>query len=143
MTEETGLFHIRFTEKGKQVVKRMANLSVFIMGLVFFVMVVNIYFQVKQLLRQTYPDSPMVSEPSLYFRIIPWVTMVMSVLTLVSNFYYAKFPRQLNRCLENNDEAGANNTFQSLLKGMQLFSVLLLLDMADLVLLLFYDNPMA
>ncbi|MBL7733060.1 MAG: hypothetical protein JNM88_17955 [Chitinophagaceae bacterium] len=134
MTEETGLFHIRFTEKGKQVVKRMANLGLLIMGLVAFTQLGSIYLQIKYIIRLTDQHVSGPFELPFYFRITPWINLFTSILVLVSNFYYAKFPRQLNRCLERNDEDGANQAFQTLLKGMFIFLVILILDTAELLL---------
>ncbi len=119
--EESSLFEVRFTERGKMFIRRFAAISYTLMVLAFFEASVTIYWSVKML------ASYYGAFTSTYSKIYPYVSIATGVLTIIANLYYSSFPRILLRSLRQNDEFGANEAFNGLFKGAVVFLLGLLI----------------
>lgn len=134
MQEESGLFEIRFNEQGKKFIRKFVAISYTILVLVVFESVISIYWTISMLATRTsaMTDSPGFTT-TLYNTIYPYISIFLSLIALISNFYYVRFPRVLLRCIELNDEFGANKAFGLLFKGAMIFLLWLVLDTAVLI----------
>lgn len=134
MQNESGLFEIRLTEDGKKFIRKFVAISYTLMVLVVFESVYAIYLNVRVLVTR-YPvmsDSPGFTLTT-YDLIMPYFSIVSSMMGIVSNIYYTRFPRVLLRSIELNDEFGANRAFSLLFKGGLIFLVWLLLNTAGII----------
>ena len=132
--EEPGLFEVRFTEQGKKFIRKFAAISYFILTMVIFQAGVNIYWNIKALtMRAEAEAANKLVMPGLYFKLMPYISILIALGTVVSNIYYLRFPNALLRCMETNDELGANKTFDTLYKGAFVFLILLLINTATMV----------
>ena len=129
--EESGLFQVRLNEEGKSFIRRFVAISYSIQVLVFFIAIVNIYWNIKMIImRINIPQGPF---DSPYFRAVPYLSTVASFGILIANLYYLSFPRALYRSLKLNDEFGANQSFRVLLRGAYLFLGVLLVNALTLI----------
>jgi hypothetical protein len=128
--EESGLFQVKFTEQGKKFISRFAALSYAMLVLVLFGYGTVIYLNIQTLITRT--SEPGVPGP-LYNEIFPYLYIFFSVLGIIANVYYLRFPRVLLRSIKINDEWGANNAFNLLFKGALFFLVYLLLNTGFLI----------
>lgn len=135
MTEDntTELFAIRINEDGKRWIGRFAKISYTMMVLVCFEAVVSIYFGLNSLFLNSGTYT------GLYATLYSYSALLFGVISLVSNIYYLRFPRQLLRSIKVGDEYGANRAFRTLLRGAWIFMLYLILDVA-LILLSFTDR---
>lgn len=133
MQNESDLFEIRINEQGKKFIRRFVAISYTIMVLVFFESAISIYWTIRILV--TKPADVAYSEylTTLYDRVYPYLSILFSLMAVVSNFYYIRFPRVLLRSIELNDESGANRAFNLLFKGALIFLLWLLLVTANMI----------
>jgi hypothetical protein len=132
--EESDLFQVRLNEQGKNFIRKFAAISYTMMVLVFFGSVVTIYWDIKILVMRTslttgYPGYTR----KFYDMAYPYISMIFSLLALISNFYYLRFPRALLRSIKINDEFGANQSFKLLFKGALIFLLWLFLNSCTLI----------
>jgi hypothetical protein len=132
--EEQSLFQVRFTDEGKKYIRKFAAISYSILVLVVLMNVSIFYWSIKAIsARSAAGNIYDQMSTGLYFRLMPYIMMVLSLLSLLGNIYYIRFPQELLRCLEANDEPGANKAFAVLFKGAVIFLVWLLLDMVTII----------
>jgi len=124
INEESGLFQVRFTEEGKKFIRKFAAISYFILFLVFVENCVTIYWNLNSLTTSTY-DAAVLNKT--YFRVMPYILILSSLLSLAGNIYYVRFPRVLLKCIEANDKYGANRAFRTLFRGAAIFLIWLLI----------------
>jgi hypothetical protein len=123
--EEPSLFQVRFTEEGKNFIRRFAAISYIIMALVIVQSLVMIYWQLKIIVQRSSLGNFAGYKMTVYDEIYPYLAVLISVLGVVSNMYYARFPRQLLLCIKVNNEAGANQAFRTLLNGAVIYLIYL------------------
>lgn len=126
--EESDLFQVRFTDQGKKFIQKFVAISYTMLMLVIFEFGISIYLNIKTL---TMDQSGL--KLTSYEIVSPYVYIFLSVLGIVSNVYYLKFPRMLFNSLKINDEVGANRAFKILFKGTLIFFLGLLLGSADMI----------
>lgn len=115
MNEETVLFEVKFTEQGKKFIRKFVAISYTIFVLVLFSTTVSIIWSITTLTHRIPMEAK--DSVSIYDAIYPYTTILFSLIALTSNFYYVRFPRVLLRCIELNDEFGANRAFGLLFRG--------------------------
>src|SRR5690606_31929275 len=100
------LFEIRLTEPGKKFIRKFVAISYTIMVLVLFESAISIYWNIKMAIMQfgTTGVSNLGFIPRTYDRVFPYLSILFSLLAIVSNFYYVRFPRVLLRNIELNNE---------------------------------------
>ena len=130
--EEPSLFQPRFTEEGKKFIRKFAAISYFIIGLVFAQFVVIIYWDVKVILLGISSRAYGGYKVKAYDEIFPYLSMLISLLGIISNIYYTRFPRQLLRSIKINDEYGANRAFKILFNGAVIFLIYLFINSVTL-----------
>jgi len=128
--EESGLFEIRLTEDGKKFVRKLVAISYGIQVLVIFQSAVSIYWSIRIFIMQ---NDYQRFYTTVYDKIFPYLSIVLALLSLVSNMYYIRFPRQLLRSIELNDEFGANRAFKIFFSGALIFLSWLLINAASLI----------
>lgn len=131
MNEETGLFEVKFTEQGKKFIRKFVAISYTIFVLVLFSTTVSIIWSITTLTHRIPMEAN--DSVSIYDAIYPYTSILFSLIALTSNFYYVRFPRVLLRCIELNDEFGANRAFGLLFRGAMIFLVWLILDTIFLI----------
>lgn len=126
MQQETGLFEIRINEQGRKFIRKFARISYTIMGLVIFDSAISIYWHAKLLINRSSESTVSQGAAGIYELIIPYYAIGSSLIALISNFYYLRFPGILLRKIELNDEIGANRAFGILFRAAMIFLVWLL-----------------
>ncbi|MFI5132140.1 MAG: hypothetical protein ACHQFX_19200 [Chitinophagales bacterium] len=132
--EESTLFQVRLNDQGKKYIRKFAAISYTMLVLVIFGAVVVVYWDIKMLLTRAsmataYPEYGR----SLYYIAYPYISMAFSVLAVISNIYYLRFPRALLRSIKINDEYGANQSFKLLFRSAMLFLFWLLLNSSTII----------
>lgn len=134
MQEETSLFEIRFTEQGKKFICKFVAISYTIFVLVLFEAAISIFWIVNMLIKRNVETESSLGFGNTYYdNIYPYISVLISLMAVVSNFYYIRFPRVLLRSIELNDEDGANRSFGLLFKGAMIFLVWMLIITANMV----------
>jgi hypothetical protein len=134
MQEDSGLFQVRLTEQGKKFIRKFAAISYTMLVLVVFEAAVSIYWNVRILeMRMTGATDYSGYTKSFYDKIYPYLGISFSILAVVSNIYYLRFPRVLLHSIKINDEWGANRSFSILFKGAVIFLCYLLLNTGSLI----------
>jgi hypothetical protein len=128
LPEEPSLFQLRFTEEGKDFIRKFAAISYVIITLVIIHSAIIIYWDIKILFLRTGLISI-----RTYDKAIPYLSLLMSVLAIISNIYYTNFPRQLLRSIKMDDEAGANRAFRTLFIAAVIFLIYLFFNSLLLV----------
>jgi predicted small integral membrane protein len=132
--EETGLFQVRFTDEGKKFIRKFVALSYTIIVLIIFECAILIYWEIRILATGGNERSSVLGfTPTLYDRIYPYISLSFSVLSVISNIYYVRFPQALLRSLDINDESGANRAFSLLFRGALVYLLWLILGTANLI----------
>ena len=134
MQNESGLFEIRITEHGKKFIRRFVAISYTILVLIFFESAISIYWGIRLLVTRP-PATEDYSEftQTTYDVVYPYISILSSLVAIVSNFYYIRFPRVLLRNIELNDEVGANRAFSLLFRGALIFLIWLILNTASII----------
>ena len=134
MQNEPGLFEIRLTEHGKKFIRKFVAISYTILVLIFFESAISIYWGIRLLVTRPFAtaDYPEFAQTT-YDEVYPYVSILLSLMSIVSNFYYIRFPRVLLRSIELNDELGANRAFNLLFKGALIFLIWLLMSTASII----------
>jgi hypothetical protein len=128
------LFQVRFSEEGKKYIRKFANISYLLMGLVFFNSFATIYFEIKLImLRASAGKNLQTDSYSLLDRIAPYLGILANLLVVISNQYLTRFPRALIRSLDSGNETDANKAFIYLVKCAGVFLFLLLINTAQLI----------
>ncbi|TMI74383.1 MAG: hypothetical protein E6H09_05585 [Bacteroidetes bacterium] len=127
LPEEPSLFELRFTEEGKKFIRKFAAISYIIMVLVIIQSTVIIYWQVKMIIQRFSSGYYAGYKMGAYDEIYPYLSIFISLLGIISNIYYTRFPRQLFQSIKTNDEAGANQSFRTLLNGAVIYLIYLLI----------------
>jgi hypothetical protein len=126
--ENFNLFEIRINERGKRYIVKFAAITYTMLVLVIFEATIALFWNIK-FLAMNYGEYV----NTLYDRIYPYISIVATVLSIISNVLYLRFPRRLLRAINNNDEYGANQAFSLLFKGALVFLIWLLLITANLI----------
>ena len=124
MQEESGLFQVRLNEQGKKFIRKFAAISYTILVLVIFENGVSIYWNIKRLITRM-SNIPERSGYTLTFyeSVYPYVLILFSLLVVISNIYYTRFPQVLYRSMKINDEHGANQAFGLLFRSAVIFLI--------------------
>jgi hypothetical protein len=125
---ESDLFQIRLNEEGKKFIRKFAAISYTMLVLVIFGSAVSIYWNIKML-----TTSYGAFTTTLYNKTYPYVYILFSILAIVSNICYLRFPQVLLRSVKLNDEFGANGAFKLLFKGAAIFLFWLILSSAEII----------
>lgn len=128
------LFDVKLNEEGARYLRGFASISYIILVLVYITCGITIYWGIRFLLRAAHSDFP------TYTVVSNWVYMVNSVLVIISNTYFARFPHLLLRAIRANDETGANRAFRLLLKSAALFLVYAFISLTIAVAGLIYNS---
>jgi hypothetical protein len=132
--EEQSIFQVRFTDEGKKYLRKFAAISYFILVLVVLTNVSIFYWSIKAIAaRSATSDLYDQMASGLYFRLMPYIMMALALFSFIGNIYIIRFPQELLRCLETNDEVGANKAFAVLFKGAVIFLLWLLFNMATII----------
>jgi hypothetical protein len=129
MQEESGLFQVRINDQGKKFIRKFAAISYTMLVMVVFQACVSIYWGVR-MLTHTAVSLATYSRlhPTLYDKVYPYISILFSILGLVANVYYLRFPGVLLHSMEIGDEYGANKAFGMLYKGVLVFLFYLLIS---------------
>ncbi len=134
MEQGEELFQVRFNEEGKKYIRKFANISYLLMGLVFFNSFAAIYLQIKFIVMQASSGSSrQYISYSLFDRLAPYLYIITNILIVLSNQYFTRFPRALIRSLDSGNETDANNVFKYLVKSAGVFLFILLINMIQIV----------
>ncbi len=133
MQKESDLFGIRLNERGKKFIRKFVAISYTIMVLVFFEAAISIYWYIRILATKPVAADYPGFTATAYDIINPYVSILFSLMAVVSNFYYIRFPRVLLRSIELNDEFGVNQAFSLLFKGALIFLIWLLLTTVNMI----------
>ena len=132
--EESDVFQVRLNDLGKKYIQKFAAISYTMLVLVIFGSVVAVYWDIKILvmrasLTNNYPGFTR----TFYDMAYPYISMIYSLLAVMANIYYLRFPRILLRSIIIKDEFGANQAFQSLFTGAFIFLLWLLVNSCTLI----------
>ena len=134
MQEEPGLFQVIITEAGKKYIKKFAAISLIILVLSIFENGVTIYWNVKTIIARTNRTGAYVGySDTFYFRTIPYILTVSAILLIISNIYFIRFPRELLRSINTNNEPEANRSFGTLYKGACILLVWLIISSVTII----------
>ena len=122
---ESDILQVRFTEEGKKYIRKFVNISYVIMAFVVLSSLGSIYMDIK-FLEKGYALN--ISNG----RTLTFVSMIGSIMSVVSNIFYVRFPYLLLKSLEQNDEIAANKSFNFLFKSGLIFIIWLMLSSAML-----------
>ncbi len=128
MQQESGLFEVRFNEEGKKYIRRFVSISYTLLVLVIFECAISIYWNIKFLIASHSIVDAEAITPAYADIISVCVSISFSLIAIVSNLFYIRFPRVLLRKIELNDEQGANRAFSLLFKGAFIFLIWLFLS---------------
>lgn len=128
------LFQVRFTEEGKKYIRKFADISYILMGLVFFNAVISIYFVIKFMILKASAGNGLFNTSSTFIeRVSPYLEILTSILLIVSNLYFTRFPRALIRSLDTGNESDANQAFLGLFRCTRVFLFMLLISTVQLI----------
>jgi hypothetical protein len=133
MPEESGLFQITITEAGKKYIRKFVVITPILLVCVFIEAGASVYWNVKTIANANRTAANIGFMDSLYNRAIPYILLLTTLISIVSNIYYLRFPRILLRSIETNDEPGANKSFNILFKGAFIFLVWMLIVTATTI----------
>jgi len=135
MTEEdSDLFQVRLNDQGKKYIQKFATISYSMLVLVIFGSVVAIYWDIKILLMRASlsPNYPGFTR-TFYDMAYPYISMIFSLLAVIGNIYYLRFPRTLLHSIKINDEFGVNQSFKLLFKSALIFLLWLFLNSCTII----------
>jgi hypothetical protein len=133
MQKESDLFEVRVNEQGKKFIRKFVAISYTILVLVLFESAISIYWSIRMLVTKPAATGYPGFESTSYDTAYPYVSILLTLMAVVSNFYYIRFPRVLLRNIELNDEFGTNQAFSLLFKGALIFLLSLLLSTASMI----------
>ena len=135
MENQSGLFEVRITEEGKKHIRKISRVTYAMLGIVILVSCATIYLQSYILVQLPQPGQPLI------VRISPYISIGLSIVAMVSNFYYLRFANILLREIEAKNEPGANAAFAVLWKGILVFLIALIMQASQLVLTFIFLHP--
>jgi hypothetical protein len=132
--EESNVFQVRLNDLGKKYIQKFAAISYIMLVLVIFGSVITVYWDIKILvMRASLSNNYRGFTRTLYDTAYPYISMIYSVLAVLANIYYLRFPGILLRSIIIKDEFGANQAFKSLFTGAIIFLLWLLLHSCTLI----------
>jgi hypothetical protein len=114
------IFEIRLTETGVSYIRRLFKLAG---PIYFFVVTGHSIRAITDVIRfRKYLNYPVTSAMDFFeLRMMPIVTIVFAVVNIIGVYYYVRFVKQLNYCINFRDESLFNQSFRQLLKNALFF----------------------
>ncbi len=118
---ESDILQVRFTEEGKNYIRKFVSISYVLFSLVICLTVLEFYQEIKLMVEKHEAGLPVIDTYAVIY--ILW-----SILSVISNVYYVRFPIVLLRSIEGNDETEANKSFGLFFKSAVIFLITLIIS---------------